>query len=75
MVKRKSRRRCQGVCGERMEGSTKDRSGREDGIPLGKIKKCQHCGRWACPDCLHERDCCDAEDMALEEKMAMENSV
>ena len=55
------RKTCQ-VCG-RKEGTTKDRCGQEDGIPLGRLEKCDLCGKWACPDCLHEMDCCfDDED-------------
>jgi hypothetical protein len=55
------------VCG-RNEGAEIDRSGGYDGIPLGPIEKCETCGRHACPDCLHESDCCfdDAEDHVAE---------
>ncbi len=61
------RKRCQ-VC-NRLEGSTKNMIGEEDGIPLGKVEKCPTCGRWACPDCLHEADCCfvEADEHAAEE--------
>jgi len=54
--------RCE-VC-ERAEGATCDRCWQEDGIPLGPIETCPTCNRRACPDCLHEADCCfaDAED-------------
>ncbi len=45
------------VCNRR-QGCTKDLGGHEDGIPLGPVTKCDPCGRWACPDCLHEADCC-----------------
>jgi len=47
---------CQ-VC-ERRVGSTKDRCGEEDGVPLGPLEKCDLCSKWVCPDCLHEADCC-----------------
>jgi hypothetical protein len=45
------------ICG-RKEGSTKDRCGEEDGVPLGPVERCPTCKRSACPDCLHEADCC-----------------
>ena len=48
------------VCG-RKEGSTKDRCGSDDGSPLGQVEKCGTCGRRACPDCMHEADCCFAD--------------
>ena len=54
------RRKCE-ICG-REEGSTVDRCGVEDGIALGAIEPCETCGRWACPDCLHEADCCFVEE-------------
>jgi hypothetical protein len=53
------RRKCQ-IC-DRTEGSTKDRGGDEDGVPLGPVTKCDTCGRWACPDCEAEADCCFVE--------------
>ena len=48
------------IC-DRQAGSTQDRCGVEDGIPLGPVEPCGDCGRMACPDCTHERDCCFAE--------------
>jgi hypothetical protein len=45
------------VC-ERLEGDMHDRCGQYDGVPLGRLEKCDWCGKWACPDCLHEADCC-----------------
>ena len=27
--------------------------------PLGALEKCADCRCWVCPDCLHERDCCE----------------
>jgi hypothetical protein len=45
------------ICG-RPRGSTLDRWGCEDGIPLGPLANCPTCGKTACPDCLHEADCC-----------------
>ena len=45
------------IC-ERAEGSTVDRGGMEDGIPLGAIEFCDLCWYWACPDCRYEADCC-----------------
>lgn len=57
MAKRK--RACE-VCG-RKEGDCVDLSGLPDGIPLGPVARCELCGRWACPDCSHESDCCFAE--------------
>lgn len=44
-------------CG-RLEGSTKDRSGYEDGVPLGELEKCGACGSMVCPECIDEADCC-----------------
>jgi hypothetical protein len=66
----KAKRECQ-IC-DRLEGSTKDRDDAEDGVPLGPVEKCDACGRWACPDCMHEADCCfaDAEDHADDPKSA-----
>lgn len=51
------------IC-ERAEGDEVDRGGAHDGVPLGPIERCETCGRLACPDCLHEADCCfiDAEE-------------
>ncbi len=54
------RKTCQ-VCGRR-EGVTVDRCGNEDGLPLGRLEKCVLCGKWACPDCLAEADCCFGDD-------------
>jgi len=48
------------ICGRR-EGETLDRSRQPDGIPLGPVVCCDLCGRWACPDCLTEADCCFVE--------------
>jgi hypothetical protein len=48
------------IC-SRPEGSTKDRCGNEDGVPLGPVGPCEVCGRLTCPDCQHEADCCFAE--------------
>jgi hypothetical protein len=53
------------VC-ERAEGSTLDRGGEDDGIPLGPVEPCSLCGRMACPDCSAdnggEADCCFLEE-------------
>lgn len=57
---RPSRRKCHVCC--RKEGDKVDLSGRYDGVPLGAIEKCDTCGHWACPDCLHEADCCFGEE-------------
>lgn len=54
------KRKCR-ICG-RYAGSTKDRCGEEDGVPLGPIEQCPTCKRWACPDCMHEADCCFVEE-------------
>jgi hypothetical protein len=53
------------ICG-REEGSEVDVAGFPDGVPLGTIEACETCGRLACPDCLHETDCCflEAEEHA-----------
>lgn len=61
------RKKACSMCG-RKEGSTKDVCGDEDYTPLGPVEKCETCGRWACPDCLHEADCCfaDADEHAGE---------
>ena len=48
------------VCG-RKEGAEVDVAGFPDGVPLGPIEECETCGRKACPDCLHEADCCFVE--------------
>ncbi len=48
------------IC-RRAEGCTDDRSGVCDGVPLGLVERCDTCGRLACPDCLHEADCCFVE--------------
>jgi len=63
MAKRKT---C-AVC-SRKPGCTKNLCGEEDGTPLGALEKCDACGLVACPDCLHEADCCfrDADDHAKE---------
>jgi hypothetical protein len=58
-AKVRKKRECE-VC-NRKEGSTKDRDGEEDGIPL-PVGKCGTCGRLACSDCMHEADCCFAEE-------------
>lgn len=29
-----------------------------DGIPLGPVTECPDCHKLACPDCMHEADCC-----------------
>ncbi len=52
-------RKCE-VC-ERAEGSTLDRSGEEDGMPL-PLERCDLCHRLVCCDCLGEADCCFAEE-------------
>ena len=51
------------VCG-RLEGSTVDLSGEEDGEPLGKVEQCDLCKLRRCPDCEAENDCCfiDADE-------------
>lgn len=54
------------ICG-RAEGSTKDRCGVEDGVPLGAVERCDLCEQLACPDCLHENDCCFVEADDLED--------
>lgn len=33
-----------------------------DEVPLGPVEECEDCGRLACPDCMHERDCCSMDD-------------
>jgi len=53
------KRKCR-IC-YRFAGSQKDRCGEYDGVPLGPIKQCPTCKRWACPDCMHEVDCCFVE--------------
>jgi hypothetical protein len=52
----KRKRKCE-VCG-RKEGDEIDLGGDPDGVPLGPVDKCDSCGRWSCPDCQHESDCC-----------------
>lgn len=42
---------CQ-VCGL-PEGDTRDGL-----VPLGPMDTCDLCGKRACPNCLHEADCC-----------------
>ena len=32
-----------------------------DATPLGSVEECSLCGKFACPDCLHESDCCFAD--------------
>lgn len=32
-----------------------------DDWPLGPIKKCEDCGRYACPVCYDKYKCCDLE--------------
>ena len=56
MAKRKAKLRCD-IC-ERVEGSTIDCGGDDDGVPLGPIEFCPSCWQWVCPDCMHESDCC-----------------
>lgn len=58
------------ICG-RSEGNERiDRFGGRlnDHVPLGAVERCGVCGRLACPDCLHEVECCfvDADDHADE---------
>lgn len=48
------------IC-DRPAGSLLDRFGIPDGIPLGPIQRCDICGRNACPDCMHESECCFVE--------------
>jgi hypothetical protein len=63
------------ICG-RVKGSTLDRCGFPDdspnAVPLGPIRRCATCGRRACPDCLHESDCCfaDSDDHAADPEWA-----
>lgn len=58
----KRKRKCE-VC-DRKQGDTTDRTGSPDNdkVPLGAVTKCDVCARWACPDCLHEADCCFSEE-------------
>lgn len=35
-----------------------------DDVPLGELKRCDACGRWACPVCLDRLDCCEQEEAA-----------
>jgi hypothetical protein len=46
---------------ERIEGEEVDICGEPGGVPLGPVERCPDCGRWSCPDCQHERDCCAME--------------
>jgi hypothetical protein len=55
-MSKRGKKTCE-VC-DRLEGSTKDRCNEEDGTPLGAMELCPTCGKWACPDCIHEIDCC-----------------
>lgn len=58
-------KRCE-VCG-RKPGTLLNRDLYTKAPPrLGPLTQCDLCGLWACPDCLHEVDCCfrdaDAHD-------------
>ena len=56
-----SERECQ-ICG-RKEGTLLERDMMTYAEPpLGPVEKCDTCGRWACPDCMHEADCCFVEE-------------
>lgn len=56
--------RCE-IC-DRKPGDTNDRCNEPtyDQVPFGPLEQCDLCQKWACPDCLHEADCCfeDEED-------------
>jgi len=58
------------VCGRRAGSVGVDVAGAPDGsvTPLGRVTRCPDCHQWACPDCLHDRNCCDglAEDAATD---------
>lgn len=58
------------VCGRR-EGDKVDQGGSYDGVPLGEVTRCQQCGQWACPDCEHERDCCEKLLTSIEAAMLL----
>lgn len=50
------------VCGRRAGYAPLNRFGEPDlnpDTPLGPIMECSTCGLMACPDCLHESECCE----------------
>lgn len=56
---------CQ-VCGRRpgLLDAERNRFGGLDPnpeTPLGELDTCLDCGRRVCPDCLHERECCECD--------------
>lgn len=62
--KKRTPSQCQ-ICKRKPGARKKDRSGSLDPnpqTPLGKLQRCRLCGLWACPDCLHETDCCFREE-------------
>lgn len=46
----------------RTTGSLETVAGEPDEDPLGPVRRCQLCKRWACPECLFEAECCFAEE-------------
>ncbi len=56
-----SQRKVCSIC-DRPTGSLADRDGElDEWAPLGPVTRCPTCKRLACPDCLHEAECCFVE--------------
>jgi len=50
------------VCDRRAGYAPFNRFGEPDlcpDTPLGEVALCPECGRYSCPDCQHERECCE----------------
>lgn len=59
------------VCGRREGNRTTNRFGGPDmnpDTPLGPVTKCPACESMACPDCLHEQECCEMVEEAESEE-------
>ena len=51
------------VC-QRKPGTTKGRCGEKTDSRLGPLERCPLCKLFACPDCLHEAECCFIDEDA-----------
>lgn len=58
------------ICGREEGHKAMNRAGERDlnpDTPLGPMETCSFCGTLSvCPDCVHERDCCDEDNLRSE---------
>lgn len=49
---------CDRRCGSLLDRCHEPPRPGDEEVPLGEIVRCELCGKAACPDCLHECECC-----------------